>query len=469
MNHKYFRVLLATVAISSVSWAQAESHKASLSLRESMENYVFDQKSGYLTDALLVIKDGNIFYEKYDRGFHKDSRHYIWSITKTLFSALVGIAVKEGRLQLDDPISLYVSSKEIQKNPEKGKIKVRDLLSWSSGLHYNEDYEDSASPADSSPIQQLGGREPLKNMADYILSHDFYDEPGVTFRYSTGDSTLLGAVLKGVYGDKYDQMPWEKLFGPLGMKNVTIEQDQSGVFVSGSGAWVSARDLAQFGQFYLDNGKTKKGDQLLPDGWRDYSWSPVPNYWSSNKNILEELVPAHHWWTVAHGINKSESAYETLPRDTMFALGHWGQSLTVIPSENVIIVRYGEDKEEKRIDRARMVHLVLDYVRGVPREYRSKKITLPRRDDPKVTENMEPYHSWKITLGVGHYISSYCACLYVMERTQSFCQSFAENQASQFVSTTVDKEKKVVRGSILGTFFVRRGEYKGVRRGCTLY
>lgn len=336
--------------------------------KQLMENYIFsNNKEGFQTDALLIIRDGKTVYEKYVKGYKSSTPHYAWSVSKAMTGTLIGRAIYEGDLSLDDRLSdiLKGYDEEFASDPRKKDITVDHIMNWGSSLNYLEEYEEAEKYTDSSVLQQLYGKNASKDMTRYLLSHDMVADAGKAWRYTTGDTTLLTSVLKDIYPEDQDNYPWTLLFDELQMENVTWERDASGTFVGGSHLFVSARDLAKVGKLYLNDG-VYDGKRLLPEGYVEYSTGLNSVYLENLKNDPDSMSkkaqsPGRQWWLNRDFNNPTLPLYKNAPKDTFMAVGHWGQLLIVIPSENLIIVRFGEDRKA-RIDREKMFGLIFDFL-----------------------------------------------------------------------------------------------------------
>ena len=195
--------------------------------------FTFSNKQGsYLSNELYVMKGDKVLLEEYKRGYRANTRHYIWSISKTISGALIGAAIQRGDLSLEDSIEKFLAPlgyKDLfEKSPKLKKITVEHVMEWCTGLNYSEEYENAESRTDSSVIQQLYSKLSSKDSLRYILSHDVEVTPGTHFRYTTGDSTFLMGILKGVYKNNQKNFPWDLLFNELGMQEVTVETDLKG-------------------------------------------------------------------------------------------------------------------------------------------------------------------------------------------------------------------------------------------------
>ncbi|WP_130929511.1 serine hydrolase [Pseudomonas sp. Sample_20] len=304
---------------------------------EALESYAFAPRNdatreGIRTDALLIIHDGQIIYERYAAPTTAQTPHLTWSISKSLLATVLGVAYGEGRFKLDDPALKFYPA--LDKHPA---ITLGHLLNWASGLDWQEDYE--YAPLKSSVVAMLYTRG-HRDMAAFTAAHDSYAAAGQAFRYSSGDSNLLAAALKTMVGpERYADYPWTALFEPLGIRHAVWESDASGTFVASSYAYLTARDLARVGLLMARGGRWNDR-QLLPEDWVAFNLKPFAVY----KAQQDEAVPGGHWW-LNRPVDGAPSPWPDAPPDTFAALGHWGQALYVMPSEKLVIVRYGDDRD----------------------------------------------------------------------------------------------------------------------------
>ncbi|MCI9875405.1 serine hydrolase domain-containing protein [Pseudomonas atacamensis] len=304
---------------------------------EALESYAFAPRNdatrdGIRTDALLIVHDGQIIYERYAAPTTAQTPHLTWSISKSLLATVLGVAYGEGRFKLDDPALKFYPA--LEKHPA---ITLGHLLNWASGLDWQEDYE--YAPLKSSVVAMLYTRG-HRDMAAFTAAHDSYAAAGQAFRYSSGDSNLLAAALKTMVGpERYADYPWTALFEPLGIRHAVWESDASGTFVASSYAYLTARDLARVGLLMARGGRWNDR-QLLPEDWVAFNLKPFAVY----KAQQDEAVPGGHWW-LNRPVDGAPSPWPDAPPDTFAALGHWGQALYVMPSEKLVIVRYGDDRD----------------------------------------------------------------------------------------------------------------------------
>lgn len=296
----------------------------------------------FLTDGLIVIKDGMIQYEFYDSKNGPTTPHVLWSVSKTITGALLGIAERDGRISLERELNDFYPQRN--NDPNYQKITLKNLLYMDAGFLWDEDNQEVDK---NSVINMLYGRG-HEDMASYATSKKIISEgPGFKWNYSTGIPTITMGVLKKIYEASDDKMPWRNLFNPLGMKNAVFERDQSKTFIGGSGVYLSPRDLAKLGYLYLNNGFWN-GEVLLPPEWIQKMLTPSPGYVSPGtviNDVTKEGVYGGSIWLNREVKKGLGIPFPNAPEDMYMAIGFMGQLIIVIPSLKMIIVRTGHDLE----------------------------------------------------------------------------------------------------------------------------
>lgn len=272
------------------------------------------------TDALLVMKDGRIIYENYRNNSNERTRFIGWSMTKSLVSLLIGIAVDEGRIaSLDDPIERYLP--ELQGGGYEG-ASIRQILQMRSGVDYEERY-DFANPgiAASNHINAL-----VKNVSRFVdpaRTIERAHNPGDHFQYKTIDTAVLGWLLERVTGMNVSAYMAQKLWEPLGAEHdgFFIMDGLPGVGREFTGAGFNAtlRDYARVGLMML-NGGAANGQQIVPAEWVALSTTPTED--SSRR---ERDGYGMQWWMLG------ETAYS--------AIGLQGQYIYVDPASRTVVVK----------------------------------------------------------------------------------------------------------------------------------
>ena len=274
--------------------------------------------------AVVVVKDGRIVGERYGEGFDASTPLLGWSMTKTVNAAIVGTLVREGQLSLDQA-ALFPGWTD-----ERAQVKLSDLMGMQSGLVFNEEYGDVAD------VTRMLYLEP--DMAGFASSKPLAGPPGTVFNYSSGTAVLLARLWQDTLGEPQAALDWprEALFDPLGMESAVMETDASGTFVGSSYLYATARDWARFGLFMLGDG-TADGRRVLPEGFLDWMRQPA----SASKG---EYGNGQLW---LHGPEAGTPEGQhpddgfDLPDDAVWALGHDGQSMAMIPSKGLVVLRMG--------------------------------------------------------------------------------------------------------------------------------
>ena len=274
------------------------------------------------TRALVVVHRGRIVAERYAPGFDHDTKLIAWSMTKGAMNALIGLRVKDGKLAVADQ-ALLPEWRGL--GDKRGGISLDDLLRMSSGLAFDESYDDPL--ADVTEMLFVTG-----DMAKFAASKKLLHPPGSYWSYSSGTSVLLAAVLRETFAseDDYLRFPRERLFAPLGMRSAVLETDSSGTFVGSSLLYATARDYARLGLLFLRDG-VWQGERLLPEGWVAYTLTPT-------KAAPDDSYGAQMWLKLPESAGYGEPP---MPDDGFYFLGHDQQIVAIVPSRDLVIVRLG--------------------------------------------------------------------------------------------------------------------------------
>lgn len=275
------------------------------------------------THAVVVVRDGQIIAERYAPGITADMPLPGWSMAKSVLGALVGMLVAEGRLALDQHELLP----QWRTPDPRAAITLEDVLRMRSGLRFSENYGNPW-----SDVLRLLYRS--HDTAAFAANQPLGATPGSTWQYSSGTTNILSAIARRTVSDReYRAWPRRVLFDPLGMDSAVMEPDGSGTFICSSYMLATARDWARFGQLYIDKGRC--GDHvILPEDWIRFSTTPTPQ-------SPEGRYGAHWWLKLNPEIGGDSPAAGRIAPDAFFAIGHEGQTLTVIPSKRLVVVRLG--------------------------------------------------------------------------------------------------------------------------------
>jgi hypothetical protein len=187
------------------------------------------------TRAVLVIYNGNIIAERYAPGFDKHTVMLGWSISKSLVAALVGILVKEGKIDVNSPAPVTEWF-----NTNKSGITIKHLLQQTTGIDFTENYS-----MPSSVTKMLFSKG---NMAAFTSSLPLKYSPGTVFNYSSGNSNILSDIIRHVVGEQeYSGFPYKELFHKINAYSFLFEPDASGTYIGSSYSYATTRDFGRFG------------------------------------------------------------------------------------------------------------------------------------------------------------------------------------------------------------------------------
>ncbi len=274
--------------------------------------------------AIVVVYDDEIVAEKYADGFNANQRFSAWSMTKSITHALFGIAVRQGKLSIQDKVPFWQDQKD-----GRADITIDMLLRMSSGL--------GGTDMDFMPPTALTTMLFLEPGAgDYASTLTLLHPPDTVWAYASSGTNLLSLILRRTLGDAdYYALPYQELFSKVGMRSALIEADATGTFVGSSFMYATARDFARFGLLYLHDG-VWQAERILPEGWVDYARTPTPTAGDAHYGA--------HWWLISRSAREAAKQEGwAVPEDTFFASGFEGQFIIVAPSRKLVIVQLNLD------------------------------------------------------------------------------------------------------------------------------
>ena len=331
------------------------AHSGTTAETQNLENFLFPNppvQNAAVTETILVSKNGQLIYEKSKPGFTSDKPHILWSVTKSVSSLVVGAAVESRLVDVEESVCQIAPQ---YKDKIDCRMKLSDILEWSSGLNFLEVYEGNADRTQSSVGQMLYG-DGHKDNVSFILGHKQIHDPGKYFYYSSGDSGLtLGLLKYRLPLEKYKKFPDQKLFEPLGIQSAVFETDLQGHYMSGTSLYMTSHDLLKIGLLVLQQG-LHNGQRLVPAKWISYLTTTLPHFQGSQSDPL--WIPCRQWWR-PNLKNMGLENHPHVPADIYVARGHWGQYLVVIPSMKLVAVRFGLD-QKKNLDESRFIKHLID-------------------------------------------------------------------------------------------------------------
>lgn len=265
------------------------------------------------TAALIIIQDGKVRLEEYGLDFNPDGRWTSFSVAKSITSTLVGAAIKDGYIEsIDDKVSDYIPD---LVGSVYDDVSIRQLLMMTSGVQWNEDYEDV-----NSDVARFNAHEAepgIDATVSYMRNLPREAQAGSKWLYKTGETNLIGVLVSSATGKKLADYLSEKIWSPFGM-----QQDGSWILgptgheIAGCCVQAATRDFARFGLFML-NGAGIDGESILPDDWIEAATTKQVDIGSPGKGY------GYQWWTYDDG--------------SFAAQGIFGQGIFIDPQRNLVV------------------------------------------------------------------------------------------------------------------------------------
>lgn len=279
------------------------------------------------THAFVAIQGGKLVSEAYAEGYGPTQTYPSWSMAKSMLQALIGIAVRDGKMSIFD----RVGAPEWPAGDPRAELTFDQLLRMASGLEFDENYVDGDI---SDTISMLFG-EGKADVAHYAADKPLIHPIDSVFNYSSGTTNILVRALSTVLGDgeplsaqDFEAFMRTELLDPIGVTHAVPKFDGVGTWIGSSYCFMTARDFARFGLLYLRGGWW--GDrQILPNGWVDYArtQSKVPT------GDDEFMGYGAHWWLEIAGPG------------TFSCNGYGGQYIVLVPEKDLILVRHGDSHD----------------------------------------------------------------------------------------------------------------------------
>jgi len=284
------------------------------SVLDAMINDV--ESNNYRVYSILIIKNGFLVKEWYQTTYDKDNIFRVYSVSKSVTSALIGIALDKGFINsLDEFVLDYFPDYDIANpSPQKDSMTIWHLLTMTTGLHWPEyyPYQDYRNPYNTWKAS--------KDHVGFVLNRTMVASPGTTFNYNTGASHLLSAIIQRATNMSTLDFANQYLFGPLSIEEMLWYVDPQGVAGGGDSLCLKSRDMAKIGYLFLNEGNWE-GKQIISENWVRTSTSVMVNWgW-----VLDY---GFQWWVAADD-------------DLYRALGYGGQQINVFHSEDLIVVFTG--------------------------------------------------------------------------------------------------------------------------------
>jgi CubicO group peptidase (beta-lactamase class C family) len=272
---------------------------------------------GLPVDSVVVVRHGHMVFEEYPNSkYGPQDKHLLYSVTKSFTSALIGIAIEKGFIESVDQkvVSFFPDMKIKNLDARKRNLTLEHLLTMSCGFEWE-------GPDDG--LHTWGAANRSGNPVRFVLDQPMATEPGTEWVYNGGCSHLLSAILTRTSGDSTLEFARKYLFGPLGITDVRWPRDPQGIYYGGQDIWLTPRDMAKFGQLFLNKGMWE-GQQIVPAHWVARS---------AETHLLQVFGGyGYQWWTFPRsGIYYASGAYE--------------QRIYVVPDLDMVVVFTADNRE----------------------------------------------------------------------------------------------------------------------------
>jgi len=360
-------ILLCLMSIQSYSsgyewqYSNPEGEGLNISKIKILSDEFRNGMHGYV-DAFLLIKNGKIVHEEYYENdyaeltknlkseqskilsenygdaakpiynyfdpkwhpYYKDTDlHTIQSVSKSVTSALIGIAIERGEINgLNEKIAQYFPNHSSQfMDPLKSKITIEDLLTMRAGIKWDE-----SSHAYTNPMNNAASMENSNNWIDYILSLPMEYKPGEKFVYNSGITVLLSHILHEASGMQANEYAEKYLFNKLGIQDYFWKKTPNNLTDAEGGLYLSTRDFAKIGMLYLNDGRWN-GSPVITNEWVELTMSPDTDIEESSRKY------GYQWWLVPYENNQEKWMYS--------GSGYGGQYLLIVPEYQLVMVFNG--------------------------------------------------------------------------------------------------------------------------------
>ncbi len=282
---------------------------APLKLDLDIDDYMKSQRNA----GLVIVQDNKIRFEKYGLGYGAEGRWTSFSVAKSFTSTLVGAAVKDGAINsLEDKVTQYIPG---LRGSVYDDVTVRQLLTMTSGVKWNEDYADPKSDVALFALQKPVEGEDIT--VSYMKKLSREAPAGTKWVYKTGETNLIGVLVSSATGKKLADYLSEKVWKPYGMEaDAFWILGDTGHEISGCCMSARLRDYARFGQFVMDGGKG-----VVPDGWFAAATTKQADIAQPGRGY------GFQWWT------NDDGSYA--------AQGIFGQGIFIDPKRKLVIASNG--------------------------------------------------------------------------------------------------------------------------------
>lgn len=294
-------------------------------------------------DGLVIIKNGYLVGEQYYNGYDESRDHNVYSVSKSFLSAIVGVAIEQGYLSLDDKMMDYFPEYVYDGiDPRKYDVTIEHLLTMHMGI-------------ESESTNNYGVYMDYYNSSDWIkkaIEAPLLSAPGERMRYNTFETHLLSAIVNKAIGKSIRDFARDELFNPMGI-TLGDWESQNGYHFGGNTMHFTPKEIAVLGKLYLNNGRIND-IQIIPEEWVTLTTSPVTSWGQIQWGQFHDYNYGYLWWM---GKISFVNCY--------MALGYGGQYVIVFPDYNLIVAatsRVGVDPDTAGTNELAVIDLVSRYI-----------------------------------------------------------------------------------------------------------
>jgi CubicO group peptidase (beta-lactamase class C family) len=331
---------------SSFHWeiASPSEHGLDADKLTEMVNLIREGERYPRMQSLLIVRHGCLVVEEYFNKWTAERLHILQSVTKSYTSALIGMAIAEGKIKgVDEKILDFFPDMEDIANMDerKASIRLRDLLTMRSGVDYHENGQDS-------PHFQLN-RLPT-GWDKFYLDRPMQDDPGKSFNYDSGGAILLSAILKSRTGMHADIYAENTLFKSLGIEKKFWVKNQEGHPHTGGGLVLMTRDMARFGLLYLNKGRWE-GKQVIPEDWVRESFTKHVDFGNQGQDVIGY---GYLWWIQRADPQGNGQEYIYAAR------GAQGQYIFIVPEHDMVVAINADTKSSEQ--QRKIVNILYEHI-----------------------------------------------------------------------------------------------------------
>ncbi|MGD2187844.1 MAG: serine hydrolase [Desulfobacterales bacterium] len=308
----YCYATASTPIYPTVGWETSTPEAQGMQSQKLAEMMSHIQKNEFPIDSILIVRNGYLVLDAYFYPFSNKQKHNIMSCTKSIVSALIGIAIDKGYIKdVKQPITDFFPDKAFATDALKKSITLENLLMMASGLKCRDSY-----------LYRHWGFFDMRASHDwvqFVLDLPMAASPGEKFKYCNGVSYLLSAIVQNTTKMKTFDFARTHLFEPLGIADVEWERSPQGIDVGYGAMWLKPHDMAKIGWLYLNKGRW--GNKQIVSS----AWVAVSTRGHIDATLFDRY--GYHWWVDSSGY--------------YMAVGHRGQRIFVVPDKNLVAVFTG--------------------------------------------------------------------------------------------------------------------------------